>query len=203
MPQVSTSKVLRLARNIAYPEQIWWFIATFIGLLALLHLANTLILRHRRQSLLNVYYGDSPADPESTHRTLKASLFKRLVSSITESLSILLYCYTIPIGGRQRANFAETGIVVAYITICLTWTFINCMYSSFENKIGSFKAPPRLGYSQDSGLKLDPLFWANRAGNIVTSHIPLLVLLAGKNNFLSRKSPPPPLFRSQRSHQIS
>lgn len=36
-----------------------------------------------------------------------------------------------------------------------------------------------------TGVKLDPAYWANRAGLIATTQLSLVVLLGGKNNLLS------------------
>ncbi|GJJ08729.1 hypothetical protein Clacol_002948 [Clathrus columnatus] len=164
MPTVSPTKALRLARNIAYPQQLWWFIASFIGLVSLLHFTNFLVLRYQKYLLAHKNGND---DPENSQRkTTQRFSFRKLTSTVSETIAIVLYRYTIPLGYSHRVNVTEIAIVVAYITSVLIWTFINC-------------------YNSDTGLKFDPLFYANRAGNIATSQIPLLVLLSGKNNLLS------------------
>jgi hypothetical protein len=38
-----------------------------------------------------------------------------------------------------------------------------------------------------TGELLAASYWANRAGNIAATQLPLMVVLAGKNNLLSRK----------------
>lgn len=38
-----------------------------------------------------------------------------------------------------------------------------------------------------TGLKLDVAYWSDRAANIVATQLPLIVVLAGKNNLVSRK----------------
>lgn len=132
MANVSPTKALRLARNIAYPNQIWWLIASFLALLSLLHLTNILILLIQRKKTLASSRKQTrdENDPEKVHRSssLKTGILRRLEAAVRETISILLYRYTVPVGSTLRINGAETFIVVAYTIMVLTWTFINCTF---------------------------------------------------------------------------
>lgn len=109
------------ARDTAYPEQVWWFIAAFIALLALFHLRNLL----RWSTFLPP--ARAQVHPEGiNHITRGKYSIRRLPITVQETLTILLYRYTVPLGNGRRVNWAEIGVVSGYITVVLTWTFINC-----------------------------------------------------------------------------
>lgn len=158
MPSNDPNSILSNARDTSYPNQVWWFLASFIALVSLYHFTALLFSRNHKSAR---------TDPEQTTdiSTNKISL-RRLPSAIQETVSILLYRYTVPLGNNNRLNWAEISVVTGYIIVVLTWTFVN-------------------SYDSDTGLKIDPNYYADRAGNIVASHIPLIVLLSGKNNLLS------------------
>ncbi|KAK0219859.1 ferric reductase NAD binding domain-containing protein [Armillaria fumosa] len=89
----------------------------------------------------------------------------RLPRAIAELFRIVAFRCTIPVGQSHSLNVAEVFLTAAYIAVVLTWSLINS--------------------TATTGLKLDPKYWANTAGNIAASQLSLLVALGMKNNIFS------------------
>ncbi|GJJ08728.1 hypothetical protein Clacol_002947 [Clathrus columnatus] len=156
MPSSDINSILSNARDTVYPEQIWWFMASFIALLVLFHFIK-IIQQWRSPSL--------PRDPEKNNNLELAPHRRRSISrlpiAIYETITIILFRYTVSFGYSRRVNWAEIAITMHFLT-------------------------PVAGFDSDpGGLKIDPNYYADRAGNAVASQIPLLVILSGKNNLLS------------------
>ncbi|KAF8575567.1 hypothetical protein K439DRAFT_1398065 [Ramaria rubella] len=166
---VDPNRAIRIQRATEYPKQIWLLFASFIGLLTLFHIGALLLSwRHKRnaqsyRALPNEEnFGNEYARSSSN---TKAS-FRRIPSALATAFRIVAYRMPFPSGGGHTLNVAEITISVGYIIALFTWEFINCM-------------------NVTTGVQLDVSYWANRAGDIVATNLPLLVLLAGKNNIIS------------------
>ncbi|KAK0489535.1 FAD-binding domain-containing protein [Armillaria luteobubalina] len=89
----------------------------------------------------------------------------QLPRALVELFRIVAFRCTIPIGQSHSLNVAEVFLTAAYMAVVLTWSLINS--------------------TATTGLKLDPKYWANTAGNIAASQLSLLVALGMKNNIFS------------------
>ncbi|KAK0192433.1 ferric reductase NAD binding domain-containing protein [Armillaria mellea] len=89
----------------------------------------------------------------------------RLPPALVELFRIVAFRCTIPVGQSHSLNVAEVFLTAAYTAVVLTWSLINS--------------------TATTGLKLDPKYWANTAGNITASQLSLLVALGMKNNIFS------------------
>ncbi|KAK0439364.1 iron reductase [Armillaria borealis] len=89
----------------------------------------------------------------------------RLPHALVELFRIVSFRCTIPVGQSHSLNVAEVFLTAAYIAVVFTWSLINS--------------------TATTGLKLDPKYWANTAGNIAASQLSLLVALGMKNNIFS------------------
>lgn len=125
MPSDDVNSISSNARDTSYPNQVWWFLASFIALVSLHHFTTLLFPRKHKSAR---------TDPEQTTdiNTDKISL-RRLPSAVQETVSILLYRYTVPLGNNNRVNWAEISVVAGYIAIVLTWTFVNCQFFTILN----------------------------------------------------------------------
>ncbi|KAK0473728.1 hypothetical protein IW261DRAFT_674687 [Armillaria novae-zelandiae] len=89
----------------------------------------------------------------------------RLPRALVELFRVVAFRCTIPVGQSHSLNVAEVFLTAAYIAVVFTWSLINS--------------------TATTGLKLDPKYWANTAGNIAASQLSLLVALGMKNNIFS------------------
>ncbi|KAF8589885.1 hypothetical protein K439DRAFT_1651457 [Ramaria rubella] len=152
---IALDNALQNQRNNEYPQQIWFMLAGFIGLLTLSHIGTLIIYwRHKTKARSN-----GPVIDE------KISL-RRLPIAIWNTFRVIVYRISLPIGSGKTVNFAEVGIASGYIVALFTWEFINCT-------------------SVVTGQVLNSSYWSDRAANIVAINFPLLVALAGKNNLVS------------------
>jgi ferric-chelate reductase len=157
------------ARNVAYPNQIIYLIASFIALISLCHFSSMFyhfIFRKR------VY--------EWNRRTTVS--LTRLPAAVADSFRTLAFRWTVPVGSSHELNFAEVGLTLAYMAVLYTWAFINSMLDLFP--LRSPNSHSILATSL-SGIIVDPEYYADRAGNIAASQLPIMVALGTKNNLIS------------------
>ncbi|KAF8881834.1 ferric reductase NAD binding domain-containing protein [Gymnopilus junonius] len=146
-----TDSILRNARFISYPKQVAYLIASFIALVSLCHLIS---VAHRYATRKRVYSG----------KRTSASL-SRIPPALVDSITALTMRWTIHIGSSYSLNLAEVGLVIGYIGVLLSWTFVNT--TTLEGQL------------------VDPHYYADRAGTIAASQLPLMVALGMKNNLIS------------------
>ncbi|KAF9478931.1 hypothetical protein BDN70DRAFT_879320 [Pholiota conissans] len=150
-------KALRVARSWAYPKQILYLLASFTALLTIIHFAS---LTHRYLTRRRIYPSRKASDAEHAPVQLQ-----RLPLALADSLRALAFRWTVPIGFGYTLNVAEVFLAAAYMAIMFTWTFVNT-----KNQLGQ---------------ATDPKYYANRAGNIACSQIPVMVALGMRNNIIS------------------
>ncbi|RDB30109.1 Ferric/cupric reductase transmembrane component 1 [Hypsizygus marmoreus] len=92
-------------------------------------------------------------------------VFRRLPAAVMNAFRALAFRWTIPIGRSYTLNVAEVFLTAAYIVILFVWSLVNS--------------------TNTKGLKFDPKYWANTAGNIASSQLPLMTALGMKNNIIS------------------
>ncbi|KAF9456039.1 hypothetical protein BDZ94DRAFT_1276652, partial [Collybia nuda] len=91
--------------------------------------------------------------------------FKRLPAALLDMFRALAFRQTISIGKSYTLNFAEVFLTSAYIVLLFTWSLVNS--------------------TNTKGMKFDPKYWANTAGNIAATQLPLMTALGMKNNIIS------------------
>ncbi|KAF5356912.1 hypothetical protein D9756_006406 [Leucocoprinus leucothites] len=166
-------RVIRISHAEQYPLQVWYFLTAFIFLVTL---ANVVGLglgyyrdRRRRQELGQAWT-DADADAEPSIRRPREEMrgsinILRLPHATVDTFRALSFRWTVSIGRSYTLNIAEVVLTAVYIVICFTWSLINT--------------------TSTKGVKFDPHYYANIAGNIATIQFPLIVALGMKNNIIS------------------
>ncbi|KAF5375667.1 hypothetical protein D9615_009357 [Tricholomella constricta] len=89
----------------------------------------------------------------------------RLPSALMNTFRAFAFRTTIPIGGSYTLNVAEVFLTAAYTTIIFVWSLVNA--------------------TSTKGVKYDPKYWGNMAGNVASAQLPLMTALGTKNNIIS------------------
>jgi ferric-chelate reductase len=171
LPRSHADHALIDARDFDYPKQIVYLIVSFIALISLCHFFSMFyhfIIRKRVH--------------ERNRRT--AVSLTRVPAAVGDSFRTLAFRWTVPVGSSHELNFAEVGLALAYMAVLFTWSLINSTLNLFP--LRSPNSHSILGTSL-AGIKLDPNYYADRAGNIAAAQLPILVALAAKNNLISCK----------------
>ncbi|KDQ18800.1 hypothetical protein BOTBODRAFT_170807 [Botryobasidium botryosum FD-172 SS1] len=160
----SPDRVHRLWQQTEYPKEVWWLVSAVIGVLALIHFSTSVLdwihIRRLSQSKNTaVLVEKQGAEPVLAAQSGKIAL-RRLPLSVVSALRIIAFRWSPPFAAFHHLCVSEMTFVVGYTAALLTWCFVD---------------------SPD----LNPQWWANRAGQLATSQIPLIVGLAGKNNVIS------------------
>ncbi|KAI0675094.1 iron reductase [Trametes maxima] len=162
-PGPANDRAIWLQRNKDYSQQIWWFIASFIVLVAVGQFSSwvaskvfspcPVALSEKR---------DTEGSGASRQRRLS---WGRLPLAIVNYFRVLAFRNTIDIGEKYSFTYAEVFITVGYIVALFTWEFINT--------------------TNLAGAPLDPLYWSGRAGALASSQFPLITALGTKNSLVS------------------
>ncbi|KAF8813105.1 hypothetical protein BYT27DRAFT_7181675 [Phlegmacium glaucopus] len=140
------------ARDISYPNQVLYFIASVIALISLCHffsISYKFITRKR-------VYG--------WKRRTAVSL-ARVPAAVVDSFRTLAFRWTVPIGSSHELNLAEVGATLGYMAVIFSWTFVNT--------------------TTIAGIKVAPKYYADRAGDITASQLPIMLALGMRNNIIS------------------
>ena len=167
----ATDEDLENARFLAYPKQVLFLIASFIALISLCHFFSMF------------YYFIIRKRIHEWKRRTTVSL-TRLPAAVADSFRALAFRWTVPVGSSHELNFAEVGLTLAYIAVLYTWAFINCMLHLFPLRNANSHS---ILATSLTGIKLDPQYYADRAGNIAASQLPIMVALGTKKNLISCK----------------
>ena len=158
------------ARLLTYPEQVVYFIVSFIALISICHFLSMFyhfIIRKRIHKW---------------KRRTTVSL-TRLPAAVADSFRALAFRWTVPVGSSHELNFVEVGLPLAYMAVLYTWAFVNSMLHLFplvrNASLHSILA------SSPRGIKIDPQLYADRAGAMAASQLPIMVALGSKNNLIS------------------
>ncbi|GLB45169.1 putative ferric reductase NAD binding domain [Lyophyllum shimeji] len=89
----------------------------------------------------------------------------RLPKATVNAFRAVAFRYTIPVGNSYTLNVAEVFLTAAYTTLVFVWSLVNT--------------------TSKKGVKYDPKYWANIAGNLAALQLPLMTALGTKNNILS------------------
>ncbi|KAF9528715.1 ferric reductase NAD binding domain-containing protein [Crepidotus variabilis] len=131
------------------------FIWLIVGCIALLSIVNFVSLAWRYFTRGRSY--SSPAR--------HAVSITRIPAAAVDTIQALAFRWTIPVGTSFSINFLEFGVCVSYVAALLSWTFAN------TTSVG--------------GLKFDAHYYANRAGTIAASQLPILAGLGMRNNIIA------------------
>ncbi|KAG5642176.1 hypothetical protein DXG03_003439 [Asterophora parasitica] len=105
-----------------------------------------------------------PRSPKAL-RPRGAISFYRLPSALTNSFRALAFRTMVPIGSSYAINVTEVFLTAAYATLIYTWSLAHTT---------SLK-----------GVKYDPKYFANMAGNVASAQLSLVAALGTKNNIIS------------------
>lgn len=121
----NADKALRRQRTNEYPIEIWYFLACFISLVAVVQLASRIYSRvFRKQAAL-------PSDSDS-QRSLRLT---RIPIGILNAYRIAWFRTSFHIdmlGSPYTLNLAEVFVTLAYIAAIYTWALINSEYHKFD-----------------------------------------------------------------------
>ncbi|KAF8998385.1 iron reductase [Cyathus striatus] len=148
----------RVAHALTYFKEVWYFMACFIALVALGNWIGVAYVNYReRQS----------RGPSIDVRNRRGSFayVRRFPLAVIDTLRALAFRWTIPLGKQYQINVMDVLASTAYISVIFTWSLINS--------------------TSLRGVKYDPRYWGNVAGNIAASQLPLIAALGMKNNIIS------------------
>ncbi|KIJ58174.1 hypothetical protein HYDPIDRAFT_119859 [Hydnomerulius pinastri MD-312] len=153
---------IAIERSILYPEETWYCLAIFLFVVGCFQWGSVLHskLAKRRQPTKSV-------DEESTSATTTARhgySLRNLPLAAVNVYRVVAYRWTLELG-NYTLNMAEVFVTLGYISLLITWTFINT--TNLEGK------------------KFDITYWSNRAGLLAASQFPLVTALGTKNNLVS------------------
>ncbi|KDQ18798.1 hypothetical protein BOTBODRAFT_28295 [Botryobasidium botryosum FD-172 SS1] len=144
------------------PDDLWRLLVVVIGLLILYHV-YTLISTWVRTRRIARRSGATAAKAEGESvlaaQSGKVSL-RRLPLSALSALRIAAFRWSPPLSTIHHMCLSEMTFVAGYIIALLALCFVNSHHLSAST-------------------------WTNRAADLATSQIPLVVALSGKNNILS------------------
>ncbi|KIM37179.1 hypothetical protein M413DRAFT_77388 [Hebeloma cylindrosporum] len=149
---VNPDKNIRNARIVEYPKQALYFIASFIALVSLCHFFSLGYRYATRNRFSDVQRRDR-------------ILLSRLPIALVDTLRALFFRQTIPIGSSFTLNLAELCLILGYLGVLFSWTFVNS--------------------TSTTGLRADPQYYADRAGRIAASQLPVVIALGMRNNIIS------------------
>ncbi|KAF5318205.1 hypothetical protein D9758_018628 [Tetrapyrgos nigripes] len=142
-------------RNKEYSYYMWYFTASFIGLLTLVNIFSIAFSKLPRRP-------DSKRNCSTSNERLALS---RLPLALVNVYRVLAYRTTLNITKSFSINLAEVGVCAMYAMALFTLEFINTTSVAGES------------------LNID--YWKDRAGIMAASQFPLIVALGMKNNIIS------------------
>ncbi|KAH9950834.1 iron reductase [Amylocystis lapponica] len=160
----ATDKTIRGKRNDTYPIEVWYFIASFVFLVAIFQHGSWVVSKFTRRRGSPTASGR--LDTEAGVAAYKQSYsLRRLPSAIANVYRVAAFRWTLQIGSSYTLNMAEVFVTCAYIIAVFIWEF------AFTTDL--------------EGQKLDITYWGNRAGDIAALQFPLITALGTKNNVVS------------------
>ncbi|KAF8592671.1 hypothetical protein K439DRAFT_1504455 [Ramaria rubella] len=167
-PQASSSpsytanpdRLLKLAQQARYVKEVWWFLASVIAAMSLIHYGSILLklYQHRRQ--LNARSVEEKSGEAAIPGGTGKICLRRLPNALISTFRIIFFRWTIPIGTHSVASVAELLFIAGYISGLLVWEFAN-------------------------SKSLEVYLWEDRAAHLASCQIPLIVALASKNSIIT------------------
>ena len=118
-------KLLRVARNAAYPHQIWWFLASFIAFVAICQFLSWAVSKYSSGAATKE---KKPADAEtgaSPNPSTRRSSLRNIPTAFINAYRVVAFRWTLEIGQSYTLNLAEVLVTIVYIVALFTWEFIN------------------------------------------------------------------------------
>ncbi|KAI0710554.1 ferric reductase NAD binding domain-containing protein [Earliella scabrosa] len=163
-PYAELDEAIRAQRTHEYPHQLWWLIASFIGLLAITHFLSWATSRGSSK----VPSREKTTDPEAGGGALVTPgvfSWRNLPTALVNLYRVVAFRWSLNIGKSYTLNFAEVFVTCAYIVALFTWEFLNT--TNLE------------------GQKFDAYYYTNRAAVLAISQFPLITALGTKNNIVA------------------
>lgn len=162
-----TDKTIRVALAKVYPKEIWYFLASFIIFLSLVHFASLLLARLTRRpapsSLTSVVDPEGGSAPSSPRRATNS--LRKAPTALVNAWRILAFRCTVQIGKSYSLCFADLFATCGYILVLFVFALVRT--------------------TDLEGVKFDWSFYSNRAGTLAASQFPLITVLGTKNNVLT------------------
>lgn len=119
-PPLSPDVANWMAHNVLYRNQIWWFFASFIGLVAICQYIAW--VGTKAFSSCPSRRGDTEAYVSTRRRQRQWS---RLPLACVNYFRVIAFRHTVDVGDSISVTYAEAFMTVGYIVAVFTWTFIN------------------------------------------------------------------------------
>lgn len=116
-------RAIRVGRAFGYPNQVWYFIASFITLLALKNVVS--ILGRRFHYRCTSAPSRSITDDTSSERPRRSVSIARIPIALVHLFRVGAFRITASIGGGHSINGAEMFLTAAYAAVVYTWAFVN------------------------------------------------------------------------------
>ena len=208
-PPANPDRAIYYARDEAYPEQLWWLVAAFIGLVAICQFAAWALAkcsRARRRSKKSASQKTTTDTAEvETGGTRSAAgrgfAWRNIPTAVINAYRVVAFRWTLEIGQSYTLNLAEVFVTVAYIVALFSWEFLGsesqscssasvrrgaCLLACADTPSSSLSA------TDLAGVKLDIKYWGTRAGILAVSQTPIITALGTKNNIVACESEPSP-----------
>ncbi|KAG8803422.1 hypothetical protein FRC16_005354 [Serendipita sp. 398] len=105
-----------------YPNQVWIFVGTALGLLVIFNIIHHHRVRSRKNALLrNLNVPTEKAEPTGNN----TASWRRLPRAVETGFKIAAFRWTIPYGRTYVLSLAEVFFTVGYLAALLIWSFIN------------------------------------------------------------------------------
>lgn len=119
-----------VARNIAYTHQLWWFVASFIGMIAAGQLLSGILSRLFTPSA-STHEEKRDAEGRGAARP-RRFYWSRLPIALVNYFRVLAFRNTVDVGEKFTFTYAEVFITVGYVVALFTWEFVNSTQSSLS-----------------------------------------------------------------------
>lgn len=177
---------IRVAHANQYPLQVWYFLASLIFLIALVNIAGLGLGVYRdKRNRRRLSRASRSPEAQNQPNPMRSSInLLRLPHALVDTFRAISFRWTISIGQSYTLNLAEVVLTAIYISICFAWALINSECTLLYLAARSSFSLSRSATST-KGLKFDPTYYANIAGNIASIQLPLIAALGMKNNIIS------------------
>ncbi|EIW62961.1 uncharacterized protein TRAVEDRAFT_113854 [Trametes versicolor FP-101664 SS1] len=157
-------RAIWVERNKEYSYQLWWFVASFIGLVAVGQLLSWFSARLFRPPCPSPLTEKSDAEGRGAVRARRFS-WSRMPIALVNYFRMLAFRNTVDFGEKYSFTYAEAFITLGYVVAIFTWEFVNT--------------------TDLFGNLLSFTYWSGRAGALAVSQFPLITALGTKNSSIA------------------
>ena len=180
-PPIPPDTLIWMQRNRIYPHQVWWMLASFIGLVAIAQFLSW--IGSKVFSTCKARMADAETSGRSG-KTRKLQL-SRLPLAVVNWWRVFAFRNSAEFGELLSITYAEAFITIGYVVALFTWEFIN---STTLAPICFIYAHANVCFCLATNLAGQPLNWlyySGRTGALAVSQFPLVTVLGTKNNLLA------------------